>query len=172
MDLTLLAERESNLLGREFLTWLWFESEHRDAFESADGSHFVLSFEKRISVEGGEGETLQQATVSGQGTEMSEAMAGLRTGKKVAKAFLKIAMDQDEWTLTLSAKDFAVSGLKTPKVEGQPEEGEDPDALFLEKVFLVERCLSLVDELYLRFVKLRLSSDWGETVAAMRSWIG
>jgi hypothetical protein len=123
-------------------------------------------------VEGGEGETLQQATVSGQGTEMSEAMAGLRTGKKVAKAFLKIAMDQDEWTLTLSAKDFAVSGLKTPKVEGQPEEGEDPDALFLEKVFLVERCLSLVDELYLRFVKLRLSSDWGETVAAMRSWIG
>ncbi len=172
MDLTLQAERESSLLGREFLTWLWYESERRDAFVTGEGSHFVLSFEKKISVEGGEGETLQSATVSGQGSEMSEAMAGLRTGKKVSKAYLKIAADQEEWTLTLSAKDFAVSSLKTPKVEGQTDEGEDPDALFLEKVYLVEKALGYIDELYQRFLELRLSPKWKEATASMREWIG
>jgi hypothetical protein len=172
MDLTLLAERESSVLGREFLTWLWFESERRDAFESEDGTHFALSFEKKISVEGGEGETLQSATVSGQGSEMSEAMAGLRTGKKVAKAFLKIEADQEEWTLTLSAKDFAVSSLKTPKVEGKPDEGEDPDALLLEKVYLVQRALGWLDELYLRFLELRISPEWDRAAAEVRAWVG
>jgi hypothetical protein len=102
---------------------------------------------------------------------MSEAKTGLSTGKKVSKAQLLFAMDQDNWLVTVNAADFGLSGLKTPKINTKDDEGDDPDAKFLEKIFLVERCLEMFDVVYTQFLNLRMSKDWAEEAARVKLWI-
>jgi hypothetical protein len=171
MDLS-LVERENTLLGQDFLTWLWFKTD-QDAvlFKLEDNRTFTLHMEQKLSVQGGEGETKATATVSSPAGEMSEAKTGLRTGKKVHKAQLMFAMDQDEWLVTVSAVDFGLSGLKTPKISTKDDEGDDPDAKFLEKMFLLERCLEMFDVVFTQFLNLRLSKDWAEESARVKLWI-
>jgi hypothetical protein len=105
---------------------------------------------------------------------------GLTTGKKVTRALLRIERDFEEWQLTLKASDFAPGSLKTPKVETGPRDGEDPDALFLEKMSLVESCLELVDALFAAFLEVRLDDapdgkggggGWREEVDRLREWM-
>ena len=103
--------------------------------------------------------------------ELSEAKTGLSTGKKVNKAQLLFAMDQDDWLVTVSASDFSMSGLKTPKINTKDDEGDDPDAKFMEKIFLVERCLEMFDIVYGQFLKLRMSRSWAEESASVKLWI-
>ena len=81
------------------------------------------------------------------------------------------SMDEDEWLVTVSATDFGLSGLKTPKISTKDDEGDDPDAKFLEKMFLLERCLEMFDVVFTQFLNLRLSKDWAEESARVKLWI-
>ncbi len=172
MDLLLLAERENTLIGQDFLTWLWFKSEIQDGmFETPEGERFMLYMEHRISVQGGDGENVDTATVSAASGNMSEALQGLKTGKKVTRAQLKMEIDENVWQVQVKAEDFTFSGLKTPKVDMKTEEGDDPDGKFLEKIYLIEKCISLFDIVFAQFIKLRISTEWQEEVANFRSWL-
>lgn len=171
MDLS-LVERENVLLGQDFLTWLWYKTDGENAlFALEDKRTFTVQMEQKLSVQGGEGEGVETATVSSPRGELTEAKTGLRTGKKVNKAQLLLTMDQDEWLVQINAKDFGLSGLKTPKVSTKDDEGDDPDAKFLEKFFLVERCLEMVDIVFGRFLELRMSKQWEEEAAKVKVWI-
>lgn len=171
MDLS-LVERENVLLGQDFLTWLWYKTDNDNPhFELEDKRTFSVQMEQKVSVQGGEGETKATATVSSPAGELNEARAGLLTGKKVNKAQLLFAMDEDDWLVTVNAADFGLSGLKTPKISTKDDEGDDPDAKFLEKIFLIERCVEMVDILFAHFLKLRMSRDWEEEAAKVKLWI-
>ena len=171
MDLS-LVERENTLLGQDFLTWLWYKTDNENVlFQLEDKRTFSLHMEQKLSVQGGEGETKATATVSSPAGELSEAKTGLLTGKKVNKAQLLFSMDQDDWLVTINAADFGISGLKTPKIATKDDEGDDPDAKFLEKMFLVERCLEMLDIVFTQFLKLRMSKDWKEEAASVKLWI-
>jgi len=161
------------LLGQDFLTWLWFKSEVRQGeMETSQGEVFSLVMEQRISVQGGEGESRDTAQSSGPRSELREAMLGLKTGKKVNRARIKIEVDSEAWQLQLKAEDFSASGLKTPKVQtSEAGEDEDPDAAFLEKIYLMERAFDLVDDLFGQFLRLRMSGEWPEEVRKVREWI-
>ena len=88
MDLS-LVERENVLLGQDFLTWLWYKTDSETVlFALEDKRTFSLQMEQRVSVQGGEGEGVETATVSSPRGELTEAKTGLRTGKKVNKAQL------------------------------------------------------------------------------------
>jgi hypothetical protein len=166
------ASARSVVLGQDFLTWLWATSERSNGlFGGPSGEEFFLYVEQKISVVGGEGESLERTVVSGRMSELRDARLGLRTGKKVNQAIVRIEQDQNVWQIQLKAEDFAVGGLRTPKVSTEREEGDDPDAIFLEKVFLVETCLEYLDHLYVRFLSARTGPDWDEEVARVRSWI-
>lgn len=168
-----LSERESAILGQEFLTWLWFASErHGGKFKTAQGEWFEAYLEQRIQVEGGSGEGKEVASVSGAFAQMREARLGLSTGKKVTKAMLKLIQDGEEWSVTLKAEDFGLGSLKTPKVDTRREKGEDPDAVWLEKLYLIEKCVEFLDALYARFLELRLDkAKWSEELNDFRVWL-
>lgn len=171
MDLA-LAERENTILGQDFLTWLWHATEARGGvFKDADGREFHLRMEERLSVQGGDGEGLESASVKSPSGELTEARSGLRTGKKVNRAQLRFDRDPESWQLTLKDTDFSLSGLKTPKVETSDREDTDPDARVLEKMFLVEQCLELLDSVYREFLTLRLSAKWAEETRTIGVWI-
>lgn len=171
-DTPYLGQTMDIVLGQEFLTWLWFRSESRNGmFMTAGGTSFSIYMEQRIVVQGGEGESLETATVSGPMSQLREARLGLMTGKKVSRALLRIERDADNWQVTLKAEDFALGSLKTPAIEKGDDEGDDPDARFLEKMYLIETCLGLIDEVYRQFLTVRLSSKWSEEVQDLRIWM-
>lgn len=172
MDLQ-LVERENRIIGQEFLTWLWFYSMTTGGnFQTLDGKGFSINMEQRISVQGGEGENVATATVSSPLGELTEAISGLRIGKKVNKAQLRIESDGESWMVTVKAEDFGFSGLKTPKIETQSgPDDEDPDGAFLEKMYLLEQCLDMIDAGFARFLKLRLGKDWTEEAKGLVNWI-
>lgn len=171
MDLIKAALQDA-VLGQDFLTWLWFRSEKNGwLFRMPDGADFNVYLEQRLSVRGGTGENVEKAVVTGPHAEFTEAKLGLRNGKLVDKALVRFERDGATWNVLLGSDDFSLSGLKTPKIETRLEEGDDPDAPFLEKMLLVEQCLEFVDELYRQFLEVRLSTNWTDELRAFRSWL-
>ena len=159
------------ILGQEFLTWLWYQSDIAPGgFTDVDGQPFAVSMEQRIVVAGGEGEARETASVSGSLSPLREARFGLGTGKKVTRALIRIEKDDLAFQFTLRAEDFSIGSLRTPRLD-KDDADYDPDALLLEKIYLVESCLALVDSLYARFLKLRLSAQWQKEVADMGPWM-
>jgi hypothetical protein len=170
MDLN-KAEAVGGMLGRDFLTWLWYKSEKKDGFfRAGDGTDFIVYIAQKVTVESGEDDSRDKTVSSGVMSELREARLGLGSGKKVAQAMLRLEQDSNEWLVQVNADDFSLSGLKTPKVDTKLEEGDDPDAPFLEKMYLVQKVQYFLDELFKQFLKLRLHSDWSGEVAAVRRW--
>ena len=167
------AQTVSLMLGQEFLTWLWFASETSSGlFRTKDGEAFSVTVEQKVSVQGGEGEARETAVCSGPMAELREARLGLRTGKKVNKVKVRIERDEVACQVLLEAAAFTLQGLKTPKVEMKLEEGEDPDARILEKIYLLEKCMEFVDTAFTRFVELRFGPRWAEETGRVRAWMG
>lgn len=167
-----LSERESLILGQEFLTWLWYKSERLSGIFKADGETFQVSIEQRVQVEGGSGEGKEVAAVTGVASELREARLGLTMGKKVGKALLRLEQDGQVWTVQLRADDFSLNSLKTPKVETRREQGEDPDAAWLEKLYLLEKACAFMDALYAEFLAVRLSAQgWTAELKDFKRWL-
>lgn len=73
--------------------------------------------------------------------------------------------------VSVKAADFSLNSLKTPKID-KSDRDDDPDSLFLEKVFLIETAVTLMDCLYRQFLGLRLDRDkWDKTTDEMQLWM-
>ena len=102
-----LGETTDMILGQEFLTWLWYRSDTAPgAFLTREGASFSVSMEQRIVVQGGEGDSRETTSVSGNLSPLREARIGLATGKKVTRALLLLQKEDMTWQLTLKAEDF------------------------------------------------------------------
>ena len=160
-------------LGRDFLTWLWFQSDVAPSFfRTDDGQPFKVSMEKRVTVAVGEGSERETTSVSANtGSSLSEARLGLHRGKKVNRALIHLTKDDFGFDVSVKAADFSLNGLKTPKID-KSDRDDDPDSLFLEKVFLIETAVTLMDSLYRQFLGLRLDKDkWDKTTDEMQQWM-
>lgn len=165
------AQSIDQILGEEFLTWLWFQSDTAPgAFADDDGNAFNVYMEQRIVVQGGQGQSKETATVSGSLSPLREARFGLGTGKKVTRALIRLEKDDMAFQFTLKAEDFSIGSLRTPKIDASDRD-DDPDALFLEKIFLMEQAMRLLDSLYGKFLRLRLSDSWQNEVGGMGQWL-
>ncbi len=160
-----------NILGQEFLTWLWYRSDtSSQAFTDKNGRAFGVSLEKRMTVEGGDGDNHETAAVSGACSPLREARFGLAQGKKVTRCLLQLSRDEMDFQLVLKAEDFSLNSLKTPKVESDNPD-DDPDALVLEKIALIEACTDMMDSLYQAFLTVRLDpAAWAREMASIARW--
>ena len=62
-------------------------------------------------------------------------------------------------------------GLKCPAT-GSVESEEDLEGAVLEKAYLCEKAVQLTDNLFKKFITLRVSEHWDkEVVPRMRKWI-
>ncbi|CAM2059026.1 conserved hypothetical protein [Desulfovibrionales bacterium] len=167
-----LGQTQDIILGQDFLTWLWFKSEIQNGqFTTTAGETFELHIEQRVSVQGGEGESLETASVAGAMSELKEVRLGLVRGKKVTRALVRIEVDSEIWLVTLKAEDFSINSLRTPKIKASHEDNYDLDAKFLEKIYLIERGLNILDGVFCDFLALRLSDGWPKEVASVLNWI-
>jgi len=153
---------DASLIGREFLTWLWFKSEERNGrIVLPDKEEVELHFLKRIVLEAGEGEYSQGVVCHGIHAELKEGKEAIRQGKKVKEAGIKLIHDKNEWEFTLKADSFHFQSLKMPAPDWQETE-EDPSGNLLERIYLIENVIKTIDSLYESFLQIRYSPLWKE----------
>ena len=103
--------------------------------------------------------------------QFAEARLGLKSGKRVDRALIRFEQEGETWTVTVKADDFTLNALRPPKIDTRSEEGEDPDAKVLEKMFLIEKCTNFFDALYAQFLAIRLSPGWPGELSDFGEWL-
>jgi hypothetical protein len=163
--------REHESLGRDFLVWLWFRSETLDGvFDLGDDGEVELWFEGKITLQTDGERSTQTITCTGESARIREARFALREAKKVTRARLHLKEGRDEWSFELDSTWLNFHSLKTPKTFR--EKGEDPEALFYERIFLVEKPVAIMSALFLRYLEARLSPTWeAEEFPSLIKWV-
>jgi hypothetical protein len=179
-------------VGREFLLWLWFESELFDATLRTDAhGSFGLWLEKRLTLSVEKRSTRIVGPSPGFGREAKEA---LLAGQLPESAGIRIALRETETGFSIKAETLAIGGLKLATVLDRKEEREpdlvremkgqkgkkkgkkrevDDDAheLFYERMQLTAEIEEIVEALYGDFRALRLSERWNDQIVpCLRAW--
>jgi hypothetical protein len=177
-------------VGREFLLWLWFESELFDAtLSTREHGPFGLWLEKRLVLSEGKESTRITAPTPGTGREAKEA---LLRGQLPESAGIRVAWRDDETSFLFKAETLAVAGLRLQTVLGKEEPNElleemlgnkgkkpkvqkapdDQYEVFYERMQLTADFEELLQALYRDFLALRLSASWeGVVTTLLRKWV-
>lgn len=176
MDLVdIIAEKR--FLGQEFLTWLWFKSEEMDGVvEFDDGEanviEAIIAFEKLMLLEAGEGENQEQVTCKGMRAELNEARTGLQMGKKLEQARIHLVVGEYEWHMTIKASRMEFRSMKFPKVMKPADDDRDEVAgALLDIVGVINGACSVIDDIFKRFVAIRISDVWPVELLRMNAWV-
>jgi len=77
---------------------------------------------------------------------------------------------EKEWSFTVNGENLSLSNIKTPDI-GFIESKNDVDGFALEKFFLFDVLFSLLDDLFGKFIKIRVSDKWFGVVSDIKKWI-
>ncbi|RMD59816.1 MAG: hypothetical protein D6828_00980 [Nitrospirae bacterium] len=162
-----------SFIGSEFLLWLWYMSDKNNGLFDVEGfGKFELWIYDKVKLEKNADKEKEILVCSGAFSELREAKLGLIGGKRITEARLKCIIDEEEWFMTLDSMFLDLKQLKTPKVEISKDADEaEKEAMFYEKVFLIEKAISMIDNLFASFLNHRLSSGWSEERIAIKRWM-
>lgn len=190
-----LADRieKRRFVGREFLLWLWFESEILEAtLSTEEHGPFGLWIENRLALSAGKVSTKIASSTPGFGREAKEA---LLAGQLPESAGIRVAWNGNETSFTLKAEQMAFSGLKLQTVlgkeestqntlvedlkpkprarrKGQRDESDETHEVFYERMRMTQEFEGLIETLYRDFLALRLSAVWTESVhPLLQAWV-
>lgn len=160
-------------LGAEFLTWLWFRSEHDENFtvgEMDTGESlepFELYFDDKLTVGSAIVNAQENLFKGGHPSSSLEARTALKLGKLAHEAKVRIMRGTQEWSFVLRAENIAVSGVKLPAVLSREE-----DDRFYERMFLQEELDHMIKGLFAVFLRRRLADSWESVdLPAIQAWI-
>lgn len=167
-----VAYNRYQFVGNEFLTWLWFVVDTQpQAISTVDATITSLTIGNRIVLVNSLNDTHEVITIKGDDAGLEEGLLSLRKGAVVVEMNLSYKTDHQEWVFTLKGESLSFSSLKVPNT-GPMESKEDVEGLMLEKAFLYQKAIDLVNALYHSFLKKRLSDSWhGTTVAEIKKWL-
>jgi recombination associated protein RdgC len=167
---------EKRFLGQEFLTWLWWKSEERGGSVALPNEgDITVSFEKHMLLESGEGESSEKLICTGLQTELQEARTGLQMGKKLEQARIVISHNSYEYSFTLSGALMEYRNVRLPKTEAtendKSDNPEEVEGMILERIFLFEELIRLLNTLFAMFLKIRLDKHWKDEIQKIRHWV-
>ncbi|MDI1429150.1 hypothetical protein [Polyangium sorediatum] len=153
-------------MGREFVVWLWFESEMQETNLQPTGADPVsMWLEAQITLVLEKEESRLKGAIPASSPEAKEA---LRQGKLPKEAKMRLVRGEREYAWTLKADSLALSGLKLPT---QLKKNDEKHEVFYERMMLLEDLETSLSALYADFVRLRLADPWDdEIVPLMKSW--
>jgi hypothetical protein len=167
-----VAYNRYKFVGDEFLTWFWFIIENDPGHVkhySQDLSSIQIG--NRMVLENRRQKSLETITIKGDDANLEEGLLALRKGAVVTEMSLALKSDSGEWALTIKGESLNVSSFKVP-YSAPVETAEEIEGAVLEKVYLYEQALQMIDELFRDFIKKRISTDWQtKIVPAMKKWI-
>ncbi len=185
-------------VGREFLMWLWFESEIFDAtLSTAKHGSFGCWIEGAFVLSAGKEVTRIKGS---QPASAREAKESVLRGKLPESAGLHLSWGEREMSFSIKAETLAVARLGLPTLldkadepppllldekKGPPpkksrttaarqrsDEMDEQNARFQERMDLATEFEGLVETLFQDFLHLRLGAAWGALVLpAVNTWI-
>lgn len=167
---------EKRFLGQEFLTWLWWKSEERGGSVALPGEgDITVVFEKHMLLESGEGESAEKIVCTGLQAELQEARTGLQMGKKLEQARIVLGHNSYEYSFTLAAALMEFRNVRLPKTEATEKDGgenpEEIEGMTLERIYLFEQLIKLVNTLFRMFLNVRLGDGWRNELLHLRDWV-
>ena len=182
-DAVVALIRDNQWLGWEFTLWLLQRGLNGEGEFSvccpghiAHGEKFSAWIDDRIQLQGGGEEGgIQKVTVSGSQDSYLEAISALKGGKRITSATICMEKDENPWKLTLKGDTFGFASLKCPQVRVEKDSTVDQmserEAVFYERIFLMDQGLQLFDSLYTSFLKERLTEAWNGRLQAIQAWL-
>jgi hypothetical protein len=98
-------------------------------------------------------------------------MLALNKGGLVTEVNLTYLLREQEYRFNLKGESLGLTSLKTP-APAPIETADELEGAVIEKVALCEVVTDLIDGLFQRFIKLRVSDQWErKVVPKVREWI-
>jgi hypothetical protein len=167
-----VAYNRYQFLGEEFLTWLWYVIEKdQNLIKNFDNDFVALEIGNRIVFENRRKESGERITIKGDGASLEEGILALKKGALVTELNVVYKSAELTWQFTLKGESLNFSSLNLPST-GLPESDEDLEGFVLEKIFLYDKILKFLENIFMHFVNLRLSNRWqSKMVPKIRNWI-
>lgn len=167
-----IAYNRFKFIGNEFLTWLWYIIDtHQNEISRVDDSVTSMVVGNRMVLENHLHDTIERITINGDDAGLEEGRLSLRKGAVVVEMNLVVLLENQAWTFSLKGESLGFSGLKVPST-GPVETNDDIEGMVLEKVYLFEKSINLLNLLFNRFLELRTSMVWPQQVVpGMQQWI-
>ncbi|MBU0768197.1 MAG: hypothetical protein KJ687_03770 [Proteobacteria bacterium] len=166
-----VAYSRYKFLGNEFLTWLWFMIEtDQSSFRQHDPDLVALTVGNRLVLENTRNNAKETVTIKGDNAGMEEGLVALTKGAVVTEIHLSYKTGAQTWEFSLKGESLNISNLKLPET-GPVETPDDLEGVVLEKVYLIEKVIVLVNNLFYHFIHLRVSNTWqNQTMSQIRKW--
>jgi hypothetical protein len=182
-DAVVALIRDNQWLGWEFMLWLLQRGVNGEGEFSvccpghiSNGEKFSAWIDDRIQFQGGGEEGgIQKVTVSGSQDSYLEAISALKGGKQITSATICMEKDENLWKLTLKGDTFGFASFKCPQVRVEKDSTVDQmserEAVFYERMFLLDQGGQLFDSLFTAFLKERLTEAWNGRLQAIQAWL-
>ena len=167
-----VAYNRYRFLGNEFLTWIWFtvENKPKDA-KTFDQDLISLEVGNRIVLENHRHRGIETVTIKGDDAGLEEGLLALKKGALVTEINIVFRTVEQKWQFNIKGESLNISGLKTPETD-RPETNEDMEGFVLEKIYHYDKIIRFMENLFKRFVHLRVSDNWVNVVVPqMKNWI-
>ncbi len=176
-----LEQIEANQwLGTDFLLWLMHETMNAASEYAVNqpgpavtGNSFVAYLNDRLLLAASSESGVQKVTVTGPQDHFSEVRTALQSGKEIHEAVLYLEQQEKQWKMTLKGDTFHFASFKAPKVTLEKDDITDPEmeheAVFFERMYLLEEGLQLFNSLFATFLAQRLDQGWAQKEQEIRT---
>ncbi len=169
-------------LGADFLLWVMYRTmngmaEYRISRPGPDeaGALFVAYINDRLVLSSAGENGMQKITVAGPQDRFSEVRTALLQGKVINEAAIHFEKGENFWKMTLKGEMFHFASFKSPKVKEEKDNTVDAaserEALFFERMALIESGLQLFDSLLALFLTARLGPGWNAEMEKIGEWL-
>jgi hypothetical protein len=174
---------DNQWLGADFMLWLLQRGVNGEgdfsvcrAGHFGSGERFSAWIDDRIQFQGGGEEGgIQKVSVSGSQDSYAEAISALKGGKQITSATICMEKDENLWKLTLKGETFGFAGFKSPQVRIEQnatvDQMSEREAVFYERMYLMEQGTQMFDSLFSAFLKERLGDGWGGRLKTVQEWL-
>lgn len=181
-DDTLDLMHENQWLGWDFFLWLTYQTMTQSSTyqvnqvgPAQDGDSFSAYINDRVVLIGGGDGGIQKVSVMGSQDHFSEVRTALQNGKQITEATLYFEKEEHQWKMTLKGMAFQFASFKSPPVQIEKDNTADPaaerEAVFYERMHVLEQGFQLFDSLYAVFLRTRLSEGWVDEEKRMHEWL-
>ena len=167
-----VAYSRYQFLGEEFLTWIWFIIEkNQNLIKNFDADFVALEVGNRVVFENRRKESTERVTIKGDGASLEEGFMALKKGALVAELNMIYKSAELSWQFTLKGESLNISSLSIP-YSGAPESDDDIEGVVLDRIYLYNKILLLLQKLYSHFAGLRVSDNWQrKELPRIKKWI-
>ena len=155
------------VIGRDFLTWLYYTSDSRAGRIEASGELFELWIDRKVVLEDDSIEPPSCVSFSGDTFTSEDLRAAIRSGKKIREARFRLEKAENTWCFTLRADRLEVASLKI-----DIPNADDIDERFHGRIIALSALNDFLDTCFGTFLDTVLNKKWkSDGSREFQSWL-